>query len=48
VIDKGLIGSAARIRVHDLPQDTKDIIDWFAAGHSEIELIVLLEGVHAV
>jgi putative DNA primase/helicase len=48
VIANALIGSAVRIRVQDLPQDTKDISDWFAAGHSETELIALLEGVHAV
>ena len=44
---KALIGTAARIRVHDLPQDNKDITDWFTAGHSETELIALLEGVNA-
>jgi putative DNA primase/helicase len=49
VISRALLGVAARIRVFDdLPRDTKDISDWFAAGHSECELIALLEGVHAV
>jgi putative DNA primase/helicase len=47
-IAKALLGTAARIRVLDLPRDYKDISDWFAAGHSECELIVKLEGVHAV
>jgi putative DNA primase/helicase len=48
MIARALIGSAVRIRVHDLPRETKDISDWFAAGHSEAELIATLEGVHAV
>jgi len=48
IIAKALLGSAARIRVFDLPTNTKDISDWFAAGHSECELIAILEGVHAV
>jgi DNA primase len=48
LIAKSLLGSAVRIRVLDLPKDTKDISDWFAAGHSECELIALLEDVHAI
>jgi putative DNA primase/helicase len=48
IIAKALFGSAARIRVFDLPTNTKDISDWFAAGHSECERIAMLEGVHAV
>jgi DNA primase len=48
LIAKALFGSAVRIRVHDLPRETKDISDWFAAGHCETELIAILEGVHAV
>ncbi len=47
-IARALLGTAARIRVLDLPTNTKDISDWFAAGHSECELIAMLEGVHAV
>lgn len=47
-IARALIGSAARIRVLDLPKWTKDVSDWFAAGHSECELIAMLEGIHAV
>jgi len=48
IIAKALFGQAARIRVFDLPTNTKDISDWFVAGHSECELIAMLEGVHAV
>jgi putative DNA primase/helicase len=48
VIARALLGVAARIRIFDLPKGTKDISDWFAAGHSECELIAMLEGVHAV
>jgi 5S rRNA maturation endonuclease (ribonuclease M5) len=48
VIARALLGHAARIRVLDLPRETKDISDWFAAGHSECELIAMLEGVYAV
>lgn len=46
-IARALLGTAARIRVFDLPKDTKDISDWFAAGHSECELIAKMEGIHA-
>jgi len=42
VIARALLGHAARIRVLDLPRETKDISDWFAAGHSECELISML------
>jgi 5S rRNA maturation endonuclease (ribonuclease M5) len=48
VIARALLGHAARIRVLDLPRETKDISDWFGAGHSECELIAMLEGVYAV
>jgi len=48
-IARALLGTAALIRVIDLPKDTKDITDWFAAGHSECELIEMAEGnVHAL
>ncbi len=47
-IARALIGVAARMRVLDLPVETKDITDWFAAGHGESELIEILEGVHAL
>jgi putative DNA primase/helicase len=48
VVARALLGKASRIRIIDLPKDTKDITDWFAAGHTECELISLLEVVHAV
>ena len=48
LIAKKLLGSAARIRVLDLPRESKDVSDWFTAGHSECELISMLEGVDAV
>jgi hypothetical protein len=47
-IARALLGTAARIRVLDLPDSTKDITDWFAAGHSECELIAMWEGTHAI
>jgi putative DNA primase/helicase len=47
-IAKALLGTAARIRILDMPRDYKDISDWFGAGHSECELITMLEGAHAV
>lgn len=48
VIARALLGIAARIRVLDLPTNVIDISDWFALGHSELELIATLGGVHAV
>ena len=48
IIAQALLGAAIRIRVLDLPQDTKDISDWFGTGHSECELIAMLEGTHAI
>ncbi len=47
-IARALLGVAARITIYDLPGDCKDVSDWFAAGHSEVELIATLEGVDAV
>jgi DNA primase len=47
-IATALFGTAARIRVLDLPPEHKDISDWFAAGNSECEFIVMLDGVYAV
>ena len=47
-ISRELFGCVARLRVFDLPDGVKDISDWFAAGHSECELIAMLEGCHAV
>ena len=44
-ISRALIGAAARITVLKLV-GAKDVSDWFAAGHSEVELISQLEAVH--
>jgi DNA primase len=46
-IARALLGVAARLRIFDLPTSTKDITDWFEAGHTEAELIAVLEDVHA-
>jgi 5S rRNA maturation endonuclease (ribonuclease M5) len=46
-ITRALLGHAARIRGLDL-RPAKDITEWFQRGHSECELISVLEGVHAV
>ena len=48
VIGKALLGVASRIIVFDLPPGVKDIADWFEAGHSECELIAVLEAYHGV
>lgn len=48
VIARALLHNVARLRVFDLPDGIKDISDWFAAGHSECELIADLEGVDVV
>jgi putative DNA primase/helicase len=48
LIARALLHIAARIRVFDLPDGFRDISDWFAAGHSESQLIADLEGVDAV
>jgi len=48
VIARALLHNVARLRVFDLPDGVKDVSDWFAAGHSECELIADLEGVDAV
>jgi 5S rRNA maturation endonuclease (ribonuclease M5) len=48
VIARALLGTAAKIRILDLPRQHKDITEWFNAGHSDCELIALLEVVHAV
>jgi len=48
-IARALIGIAARIRIYDdIPAEFKDVSDWFAAGHSETELIATLEGSNAL
>jgi hypothetical protein len=46
VVARMLLQAASLIRVIDLPRDTKDITDWFSAGHSECELIAMVEGAH--
>ena len=47
-VARALFGTAGLIRIVDLPKETKDVSDWFAAGHSECELIAMLEGgIHA-
>ena len=44
-----LLDNVARLHILDLPEEVKDITDWFAAGHSEVELIERLEATpHAV
>jgi putative DNA primase/helicase len=48
VISKALLGSAARIRGLVLPKEAKDMTNWFASGHSEVELISILEGFDAI
>jgi putative DNA primase/helicase len=42
-IARALLGNAARIVVWE-PEGSKDISDWFRAGHSELELIAQIEG----
>jgi hypothetical protein len=42
-IARALLGKAARTIVLEL-DGAKDITDWFAAGHSEAELISQVEG----
>lgn len=48
VIARALLHNVARLSIFELPADTKDITDWFDAGHSECELIAEMEGVNAV
>ena len=47
VIARALLGKAAKILILDEihGHGAKDISEWFAAGHSELELISILEGV---
>jgi DNA primase len=47
-ISRALFKAAAKVKVFDLPHRYKDISDWFAAGHSECELIARLEGPNAI
>jgi putative DNA primase/helicase len=43
-IAKALFGHVAKLIILDLDHSGKDVSDWFAAGHSEVELLSLLEG----
>lgn len=43
-IARALIGHAAKLVILDLEHRGKDVSDWFAAGHSEVELIARVEG----
>ncbi|MBK9171071.1 MAG: hypothetical protein IPM24_26930 [Bryobacterales bacterium] len=47
-VARSLLGIAASISIITLPGNAKDISDWFAEGHSECELIAIVEGCHAV
>ena len=47
-LSRELAGKVGRLVVlNELPRDVKDISEWFQAGHSETELIAILEGVDA-
>lgn len=43
-IARALLGVAARIVVFEPEDGSKDITEWFARGHSEVELIAQVEG----
>ena len=43
-IARALVGQAAKLIILDLEHTGKDVSDWFAAGHSEVELIAQVEG----
>jgi putative DNA primase/helicase len=43
-IAKALFGHVAKLIILDLDHSGKDVSDWFEAGHSEIELLSLVEG----
>lgn len=47
-VARALMGVAQDLRLIELPEKYKDISAWFAAGHSEVELITILEGVDHV
>ncbi|MCX6620620.1 MAG: hypothetical protein NTY38_06010 [Acidobacteria bacterium] len=46
-IARGLLGIAARISILEL-EGAKDVTEWFDKGHSEAELISMLEGCNAI
>lgn len=43
-IARALLGKVARLVVLELEGGAKDATEWFAQGHSELELIALLDG----
>lgn len=43
-IARALLGAAAKIVIVTLDDGSKDISEWFARGHSELELIAEVEG----
>jgi hypothetical protein len=43
-IARALLGRVARLVVLELEGGSKDITEWFGQGHSELELIALLDG----
>jgi hypothetical protein len=43
-IARALLGQVARLVVLELEGGSKDITEWFSQGHSELELIALLDG----
>ena len=47
-VTRALYGQVARVRVQNLPKESKDISDWFARGHSEVELIEMVEAAHVI
>jgi DNA primase len=46
-IAAALVEVAQPLIVLELPPPAKDITDWFLAGHSELELIAMVEAAHA-
>jgi 5S rRNA maturation endonuclease (ribonuclease M5) len=44
-IARALFGHVAKLIILDLEHEGKDVTDWFASGHSELEFIALAEGV---
>jgi DNA primase len=43
-IARALLGKVARLVVLELEGGAKDATEWFNQGHSELELIALLDG----
>ena len=42
-VSRQLVNKVTRLQIFDLPEGIKDVTDWFAAGHTEVELIETLE-----